>query len=66
MLVATLIITAVAMTRRWFARRFPHGTSAGRGAAGPLRQALRRPVPVAAAVIALLGVAVAAGALTQC
>ncbi|MGV9539956.1 hypothetical protein [Nocardia beijingensis] len=66
MLIATLIITTVAMIRRWFARRSPRANAAGRDASGPIRRALRRPVPVAATVVALLGVVVAAGALAQC
>lgn len=65
MLITTLIITMVAMTRRWFARRSPRANVAGH-APGSLRRVLRRPVPVAASVVALLGVAVAAGALAQC
>ncbi|MET9026383.1 hypothetical protein ABZW96_12275 [Nocardia sp. NPDC004168] len=66
MLIATLIITTVAMTRRWFARRSPRANTAARSAPGPVRRALRRPVPVVAAVVALLGIVVAAGALAQC
>jgi hypothetical protein len=66
MLIATLIITTVAMTRRWFARRSPRGNSSGRGTPGSVRRAWRRPLPVAATLLALLGVAVAAGALAQC
>jgi hypothetical protein len=65
MLIATLIITTVAMTRRWFARRSPRGNSAGRG--GSVRRAWRRPLPVAATLLALLGVAVVvAGTSARC
>ncbi|MGW4326358.1 hypothetical protein ACWEKR_10760 [Nocardia sp. NPDC004573] len=66
MLIATLIVTTVAMARRRLARRSPAGNSAGRSVPGPLRRALRRPAPIAAACVALLGAAVAAGALAQC
>ncbi|MBF6167125.1 hypothetical protein IU486_20570 [Streptomyces gardneri] len=66
MLIATLIITTTAVVRRWFARRSPGGDFAGRTASGPVRRALHRPAPVAAALVALLGIAVAAGTLSQC
>ncbi|MGK8522487.1 hypothetical protein ACRS6B_13425 [Nocardia asteroides] len=65
MLIATLIITTVAMARRRFARR-PANAVAWRRGAEPVRRALRRPVPVAATSVALLGIAVAAGVLAQC
>ncbi|MBF6193812.1 hypothetical protein [Nocardia implantans] len=66
MLIATLIITTVAMIRRRSARRSPRVNPAGHTAPGPVGRALRRPVPAAATVVALLGVVVAAGALAQC
>ncbi|MFE7744584.1 hypothetical protein [Nocardia sp. NPDC057455] len=66
MLIATLIITAVAMTRRWLARRSTRGNSVGHNAPGSIRRAWRRPLPVAATLLALLGGAVAAGTLAQC
>ncbi|WP_067466417.1 hypothetical protein [Nocardia amamiensis] len=66
MLIATLIITTAAIVRRWFGRRASGADSAERRPAGSVRQALRRPVPVAATVVTLLGIAVAAGTLTQC
>ncbi|UGT67500.1 hypothetical protein LTT66_30495 [Nocardia gipuzkoensis] len=66
MLIATLIITTIAMVRRAFARRSPSGSSAGLPAPGPVRRTLRRPLPVAAALVTLLGIALAAGTLTQC
>ncbi|WP_280492774.1 hypothetical protein [Nocardia asiatica] len=62
MLVATLMFTTVAMVRRRFARRSGSGGSAGLRLHRPTGRAL----PVATALVALLGVALAAGALTQC
>ncbi|WP_174186611.1 hypothetical protein [Nocardia barduliensis] len=62
MLVATLILTTIAMVRRGFARRSASGGSAGPRAHSPTRRML----PVATALVTLLGVALAAGALTQC
>ncbi|MCC3331210.1 hypothetical protein [Nocardia abscessus] len=66
MLIATLIITTIAMVRRAFARRSPSGSPAGLPVPGPVRRTLRRPLPVAAALVTLLGIALAAGTLTQC
>ncbi|MFG3615889.1 hypothetical protein [Nocardia sp. NPDC047654] len=67
MLIATLIITTVAMTRRWFARRSARGNSARHGIPGSVRRTWRRPLPVAATLLALLGVAVVvAGMQAQC
>ncbi|MEU2037179.1 hypothetical protein [Nocardia niwae] len=66
MLIATLIAATVAMARRWFARRSPRGDTAGAGVRGPVRRALRRPAPAAAACVALVGAAVAVGALAHC
>ncbi|MEU4342005.1 hypothetical protein AB0H00_12160 [Nocardia sp. NPDC023852] len=64
MLIATLIITTVAVVRRW-ARRSATANPAERRPEGAIRRALRRPIPVAAAV-ALLGIAETAGTLAQC
>ncbi|WP_040778805.1 hypothetical protein [Nocardia pneumoniae] len=66
MLIATLIITTVAMVRRWFGRRAAGANSAERRPARSVQRALRRPVPVAATIVALLGIVVATGAITQC
>ncbi|MEV6323983.1 hypothetical protein AB0M45_22735 [Nocardia sp. NPDC051787] len=66
MLIAALIITTVAMVRRWLGRRAVGANAAERRSAGPVRRALRRSVPLAASIVALLGIAVAAGAITQC
>ncbi|MBF6338712.1 hypothetical protein IU450_22845 [Nocardia abscessus] len=66
MLIATLIITTIAMVRRAFARRSPSGNSAELPVRGAVRRTLRRPLPITAALVTLLGVALAAGTLTQC
>lgn len=66
MLIATLIITTVAMARRWFGHRAAGPDAAERRDSGSVARALRRPVPAATAIVALLGIAVAAGTLTQC
>ncbi|WP_063048840.1 hypothetical protein [Nocardia arthritidis] len=66
MLIATLIIATVAMTRRWFARRSPRGKSDRRDTPGSGRRGWRRPLPVTATLLALLGVAVVSGTPAQC
>ncbi|MEV0298454.1 hypothetical protein [Nocardia sp. NPDC050710] len=75
MLIATLIITTLGLLRRKLRGRTEASDQSGEsnrtaGSARPsirrfAESALRRPVPVAAAVV-LFGVAVAAGTLAQC
>ncbi|MFD0364972.1 hypothetical protein ACFQZZ_26340 [Nocardia sp. GCM10030253] len=70
MLIATLIVTIVTLVKRRLSRRTTTTSSDNRRRIRSLGSSrwinVRRPVPVLAAAVTLIGIAVAAGTLAQC
>jgi hypothetical protein len=73
MLTATLIVSIITLVRRWLRRSTTATTTTSsadqrrsRSAGSSRWSNIRRPVPVSATLVTLVGIAIAASALVEC